>query len=953
MLLPYLERQPELRLDLLRLLIQKTARQPRSQRNWQEVEKALVQAEKVLPHEIEKLVLVRVDLLLAQDRQDNAASVLASAQAKDPHNLQYRLALARLAQRKGDRTAALQILERAETELGSSPDLRLARLDYWASEPGDAAKVALAKLAESRGMIADAERAQFLERLAIVEVLRNEPDVARQYWRELLTLQPRNWRASLALFNLAMETADHVDALNLVGTMRKAEGEEGTFWRFAEATLLIDQARKTKDSAEKTSADDHDVLRKLVSELAERRPDWWGVSILSAELAELEGRGPDAIVAYERAIELGNTQPAIVRRLISMLSNENRFDDIEKLVSKLRERGIAAEDLAIATAYSAIRGKDYDRGLALARGVLPARSTRYGDHLALGRMLFSSGKVAEAGKEFRRARELAPAVPETWRAWVEFLARTNQTQAAREAAASAAKALDPAGSSLTLAQCYWTAGEVGKAEPLFLATVKDRPHDAETLRLAASFFLDQNDPDRAAPLVAELLKPETRTSQADLAWAKRTRMMLNFAGGFSPEQVDQALKSVEAELESDPDQRDLQRMRAVLFSMRYCRRHEAIQALESMDREYGLTSRDRLLLAKLYSAERDWPKLRIEIGKLLEEGAGQPRNLVFCVNWMTRLGQLDEAERWLRILKPLLFKDQAGVAMELEARLLKARNQIASIAPLIRNYVERYPDLVEAAALLLDRLNLPKEAEQAYRASLARSPSDPRRTLALIEHLARQDRPQEALDLCEPALKAWRPEIVALAGLAITRSRSVTEPQRRKVEGWLEEAVHQQPDNIFVNTKLGLLRSLQGDYQEAEAIFRRILSANRDNVEAMNNLAWLLAHRDKSAEEALKLVDRAIDVAGPNPSLLDTRAVVLLQIGQGDKAREALQEAVSSDPDKSVCYYHLARTLQMTNLTSEARKALEQSRVLGLTQESVDHLEREEYRKLCLQMALR
>ena len=96
MLLPIVERKPELRLDLVHLLIQKTSRQPRDQRNWQEVERALVQAEKALPRETEKLVLVRVDLLLAQNRLTNALSVLSSAQAKDPRNLQYRLALARL-----------------------------------------------------------------------------------------------------------------------------------------------------------------------------------------------------------------------------------------------------------------------------------------------------------------------------------------------------------------------------------------------------------------------------------------------------------------------------------------------------------------------------------------------------------------------------------------------------------------------------------------------------------------------------------------------------------------------------------------------------------------------------------------------------------------------------------------------------------------------------------------
>ena len=675
MLLPLVDREPVLRLDLVRLMIQKTSRQPRDQRNWQEVEHALIQAEKALPREIEKLVLLRVDLLLAQNRLEDAMSVLSSARAKDPRNLQYRLALARLTQRKGESSAALQILGQTEKELGPSIDLQLARLDYWSFEPGDAANAAVANLAATRGQIPQANRPEFLDRLASVQMLHGKPTLARQYWREQVALEPGNVRVLLGLFNLAMEAADHADALSLVSAVRKAEGEEGSFWRFAHATLLVDQARRGENKDRKQSADDLSVLHRLASEVAERLPDWWGGPLLQAEIAELEGRDTDVAAAYQRAIDLGNSQPAILRRLIGVLSDQKRYADIDRLVKNLQDRGIAAEDLAIATAYAAIRGKDYEHGLAIARSVIPTNSTRYGDHIALGRMLFSSGKAEEAGKEFRRAIDLAPSVPLTWQTWVEYLARTNQTQAARNAAAAAEEALSSVGSSLTLAQCYWTTGDVSKAEALFGAAVKDRPHDAATLRLAASFFLDQNYPDRAAPLVAELFKPETRASRADIAWAKRSNMMVNLAGGLKPELVEQALRLVEQDLQSDPNEFAAQRMRAVLLSMQFSRRKEAIQAIESLDQAQELTSRERFLLATLYSAECDWPKCRSTMLKVLEDGRRQPRHLIFFVDLLTRLGDLDEAEKWFSALKPLVPADQTGVVLDLEATLLKAQTR--------------------------------------------------------------------------------------------------------------------------------------------------------------------------------------------------------------------------------------------------------------------------------------
>ena len=48
-------------------------------------------------------------------------------------------------------------------------------------------------------------------------------------------------------------------------------------------------------------------------------------------------------------------------------------------------------------------------------------------------------------------------------------------------------------------------------------------------------------------------------------------------------------------------------MRAVLLAMRFSRRKEAIQAIQSLDRAQELAPRERFLLATLYSAERDWP----------------------------------------------------------------------------------------------------------------------------------------------------------------------------------------------------------------------------------------------------------------------------------------------------------------------------------------------------------
>ena len=127
-------------------------------------------------------------MLAAQGRLEDARSFLSAALAKDPRNLRYRLALARLIQRQGQGPDALRIIDQAEKELGPGPEIQLARLDYWASEGGGAAKAAVDELAGNRQQIPAADRPAFLDRLGGEEARLGGPDRGRRYWRELAAL---------------------------------------------------------------------------------------------------------------------------------------------------------------------------------------------------------------------------------------------------------------------------------------------------------------------------------------------------------------------------------------------------------------------------------------------------------------------------------------------------------------------------------------------------------------------------------------------------------------------------------------------------------------------------------------------------------------------------------------------------------------------------------------------
>ncbi len=132
----------------------------------------------------------------------------------------------------------------------------------------------------------------------------------------------------------------------------------------------------------------------------------------------------------------------------------------------------------------------------------------------------------------------------------------------------------------------------------------------------------------------------------------------------------------------------------------------------------------------------------------------------------------------------------------------------------------------------------------------------------------------------------------------------------------------------------------QGRFDEAEALFRRSLAGAPEDVEVLNDLAWLLALRDqKNAPEALQLIDRAIEAAGTLPTLIDTRAVVLMRLGKTDEAVSQLEAIRKRMPGKSSFAFHLAWAYQMAGRVEDARTELAKSEKLGLRPDGLDPLE--------------
>jgi tetratricopeptide (TPR) repeat protein len=191
---------------------------------------------------------------------------------------------------------------------------------------------------------------------------------------------------------------------------------------------------------------------------------------------------------------------------------------------------------------------------------------------------------------------------------------------------------------------------------------------------------------------------------------------------------------------------------------------------------------------------------------------------------------------------------------------------------------------------------------------------------------------------------------VANTSVAVLREGQPSPEQIARVESWLLAAVEKDPNGVRPALHLADLRDYQGRYDEAEAIYRQILMRKPGSVMALNNLAWLVALRDRRrGQEGLGLIDRALEEAGPVAELLDTRAVIHLAMGNPTDAISDLTRALGESATDRF-HLHLAQAQAAAGDRDAARRSLEQARAAGFQESSLHPLERPVYDRLLEQL---
>jgi tetratricopeptide (TPR) repeat protein len=950
----------ELWLALARSQLQYAVRLPKEERNWAAFQKVLNEAtSKTRPKPLAEPW--RVELLRAE-----AAVIQAQEQGRSEEGRERAIESYRAAEKQyPESTSLLQTLTVAYEQLGATTDAdrTLAALKklpdtataaclvqsqvYCMRQEYNQARQTLRTGLKT--LPADAHAA--LER-NLIDIDRQEGNLAAAS-RELTQMaekQPDNLElvcqlAELALTAFTEESLENPQAprdpqkreqhrqelQQYEKRLRDLEGAGGAYAPFFEARRLVAEAKAASDPTLAQAAE-------LLARVQNLRPAWPAVRLVQAELCERQGKFEEAVAAYEEAIRLGEGRPTAYERLVGLLYQMDRTAEANRYLGLLENRVAGSENLSsLEMALAAGRGQVV-RALDMARQRVERRPQDPLAQMWLGQMLLANDKPTEAEAALKKAVELAPNDVRTLGALFGFYVRDKQTDRAKEMLQELTKnkELPDFQRASLLAQGYELLGDREQAKTNYRMAAQKAPKDTGVQVRFAGFLLQngsEEDTQEAQRVLRGALRQSPGTGSVRLMLAE----LLVTRGGEKEWQEAQKLMDLAG---MDPSPSNVgRRAQAILLARRGGRDNldKAQKILEGLAADpKRTTATDHWWLARVYEASGKWPDARGQYLKLVEQAQPDPIHLAAYVNLLLRRKTWTEADKWIKKVEELL-PEELGTAA-LRARWLHGQRDTAKIEPLVEAFAEKHlksagtdqqqeTQIALRVGDLYSAVQQHVAAERWYRRLMKLVPDGYQRVAVA---LARQGRMREAIELCTAAASAEKADATprpAMALISVLLAGQPTAADFQQAEPLLAKALESHPKDVGLLLGVASVRVIQQQAAEATKLYRQALSLQPKNPSILNNLATLLAEQgDKSQrQEALANVERAIQILGPQPFLLDTKGMILVLDDRREEALPLLEEAVSTiNPDPRY-RFHLAVAHDRLGNVKDATVALQES----------------------------
>lgn len=876
------------------------------------------------------LQLAVAEELTQEQRMAQAEALLSEEQ--DP--IERHLSLYRLYQRTGQTEKAEAALETLEEAAPDNPVVKEVRLGEairnenweqarqiieWAKSANDGAGVDYAGgafwegrllLAQGEGREAAAALRRGLEqmpsdssgRLLLGMALVQTGDLAaaqRQIERSL-EIKPDNRDAWVQLHRVQHELGDHEAALESLRSAIERSGGR------AEARLLSRFIDYTGQFG------DREVAINAREQLAEQQP---GNAENRRKLAQLyfeADRVEDAHAVLDALLSDPPSDRENVATKAALLISQDRVDE--------------ARDLFEAFIHSS-----------------EVNAQNPVNWLAFARALSAGGEQGLAASTFRRAIELDDSPGKVaLRQYADWLMSRQQYDDAAESYRRllGSETLDESIAELVrrrYAEAVMRTGAFDEAKQQIDASIEQAPDDGQLYLLRAmnarsraqQSDLDDDQRrryiDRAERAVEQAVKLMPESSTAHLMWSQ-----LHFDS--QSEQTQRFVREhLERAIELNP-----RLTGAYELLVRWHRRQgdlaSAIDVRESLVDARPESAEARVALADLYLSAGD---MNARLDQLLDESEqlapGQPAWPQLRSRMYQAQGRLGQA---LQAMRAAYERDASpGRSIELLDLMVRSGAHEQALALL-----DDRPELVRNSAVVqamrgramcgVDRMDA---GRNALRDAIGKAMGNAMAMRAVLRHVVPALSTEQTIALLEPMLDR---EASGQLGVALMGVMFTDEQHERVVDTGerIGSLAEESPSMEIQRLRLMALAHASLDqFEQAASLYHEILAIDKDDLSALNNLAFLLAEHMDDPQQALPLAERAAALVGPDAgakaNVLDTLGRVRFHLGDYREAAEVLRRSVTIRPMVEN-HLHLAELYRAMDRPNSARQQVNAARAL-------------------------
>jgi len=862
-------------------------------------------------------------------------------------------------QRTGRMDEAIELCQRACERHASvaQPWLSLSEL-HVANTDYDAARNCLK---EGLNSVIDGEeekKKSLSIRLALLELMQGDRTAGISILTELAAQDKQEIRArTLLLVTREMqENQNRARAQELIDELREAEGQTGLQWRLHQASLwLASDEWRTKQQD----------ITSLLQYCIDADPQWSVPVLLMVNMYEKLNDFRHVEDICRQALVRNPAATEIAAKLVSTLERQGRLSDAEEVLKQTEADSRLTSALHIRTALQA---GEFSRAIEELELRVKNDEKDASSRILLARLIYQQNKadVKQALAYLNQAEAITSGSLALTAARVSILKAEGQEEEARQILDN--YVVDSNAFSAYMMRAVYLAeeGEHELAEQDYKKLTTFPEQGAIGYELLGNFYSGNKQLDKAIEALEEGLKayPENLRLERRLM---ETLFLRNQAQ--DQQRAFEILATLQEKLPQDPElmkieaiqilqtptPQNLQTARqkledaikleptavdAHLVLIRIAMQEKRYEdARDSAIRALGSNPDNPALLSARSRAEfaLNNTQLSAELAKLaLQEDPNntEARNVFVSAALKSEDRSLLEQARTI-IESRLSSEPEDEQLLISRARIMAALESPQTAIPELEAYcrTQEGSRSVDAIVTLADLYRLSGDMDQAKLRIEQAEKVDPNGQTAILARLiwlVAQKQYEELEDISAAYISAKEQNLTTVlrAAFILTALDSMT----LKKEGLklYEHAVTLAPPSK--DTRLSLASTLYqtGDVQRAKQVYQNVLDEYPNNVQALNDLAWILQEHDHSYEAALELANKGLINEPDELHLLDTRGTILSnmpnRLADAKRDFQRLVDLISTDaPRQAKSLLQLGRICLKLNDLDQAKQQLEKA----------------------------